>query len=192
MTASWSPGTHRRTSCAKSWASSLMVPLIGLRAKSPRYGSPALSNNTLSGITRPWTIPCSAAAISAPPTRLTSVATSALVSGPRSRRSARFPPGSRRIDQIGGARLAPVVVDRHDRRVPQRGHPMGAGLERAHELGAVGDLGADDPDGELALQPREPGRVHGAVATGAEPFAEAVPAQRLPGRRWRASAPGRG
>ena len=93
------------------------------------------------------------------------------------------PAGHPAHDQIGRARLPPVVVDRHDGGVVQRCHPVHGRLERAHELGTVGDLRADHPYREVALQPRQPGGVHRAVATGAEALAEPIPAQRQPGRR---------
>ena len=55
------------------------------------------SNITLSALTRPCTIPASAAATSAPPMRPTSVASASFVSGPRPNRSASVPPCIRRI-----------------------------------------------------------------------------------------------
>ena len=82
--------------------------------------------------------------------------------------------------QVGSARLPPVVVDRDDRRVAQRRHPMRAGLERPHELGAVGDLLPEDADREVALDPGQAGGEHGAVATRAQPLTQAVSAQRQP------------
>ena len=82
--------------------------------------------------------------------------------------------------EVSGARLPPVVMDRDDCRVAQRRHPMGAGLERPHELGAVGDLLPDDANREVALDPGQAGGEHGAVATRAEPLTEAIPAQRQP------------
>ena len=59
---------------------------------------------------------------------------------------------------------------------------MGAGLERPHELGAVGDLLPEDADREVALDAGQAGGEHGAVATGAEPLTEPVSAQRQPSR----------
>ena len=79
------------------------------------------------------------------------------------------------------ARLPPVVVDRDDRGMAQRGHAKGADLEGADELRAVGDLLADHPDRELAVDPGQAGGEHRAVAAGAEPLTQAVPAQRQPG-----------
>ena len=82
--------------------------------------------------------------------------------------------------QVGSARLPPVVMDRDDRRVAQRRHPMRAGLERPHETGAVGDLLPEDANREVALDPRQPGGEHGAVATRAQPLTQTVSAQRQP------------
>ena len=61
-------------------------------------------------------------------------------------------------DDVRRPRLAPVVMDRDDRRVAQRRHPMGGGLERAHELRAVGDLLADDADRRSRARPQAGGR----------------------------------
>ena len=141
-----------------------------------------MSNSTLSGITRPCTIP----RVGRRHQRPADATDQRRQRGVR-QRAAPQPVGQRAAvhpahDEVGGARLPPVVVDRDDRRVAQRRHPMGAGLERPHELGAVGDLLAEDADREVALDPRQAGGEHGAVATRAEPLTQAVPAQRQPGR----------
>ena len=87
------PGSAPR-STAKSCTSSPRVGSgsDGPSTKSARYGSPGRRTARSPGSTRPCTIPCSAAATSAPPMRLTTVAAAAFVSGPRSKRSASVPP----------------------------------------------------------------------------------------------------
>ena len=44
--------------------------------------------------------------------------------------------------QVGAARLAPEVVERHDVGVLEAGHELRLGLEAADERGVVGQLGA--------------------------------------------------
>ena len=129
------------------------------------------------------TSPASAAAISAAPIRRVSstqlvVAQPAAVEAVGERPAAEAP-----HHQVGATRLAPVVDDRHDRLVAQGSHPVGGGLEaRARSAGSSDHLRTDEPDHDLALDPREVGDAHGAVVARAEPLAEAVAAERRPGR----------
>ena len=81
-------------------------------------------------------------------------------------------------DQVRRSRLPPVVVDRDDRLVAQRRHPLGAGLERPHELRAIRDLLTHDADRKVTLDPRQPGGVNGPIAPGAEALAQPVAPQR--------------
>ena len=76
-----------------------------------------------------------------------------------------------------GAGLAPEVVDRHDRPVPDRRDPSRARLERAHEARFVGDCRRQHPHDEVAVDARHPGGEHRPVAPGAEASADPVPAQ---------------
>ena len=77
--------------------------------------------------------------------------------------------------------LAPVVLEGDDRGVAKRRHSVRRRLERAHELGIVGELLVEDADRQLAIDTREAGGEHGAVPTGAEALAQSVPPQRLAG-----------
>ncbi len=53
--------------------------------------------------------------------------------------------------QVGHARLAPVIVERHDVRMFQPGHQLGLGLKAADEVGVVGILGENDLYRHLSL-----------------------------------------
>jgi hypothetical protein len=52
--------------------------------------------------------------------------------------------------QVGGSGLAPVVVERDDVRVFERGDELGFGLEPADERGVIGELGLDHLDRHFA------------------------------------------
>ena len=77
--------------------------------------------------------------------------------------------------------LAPVVLQGHDRRVAERRHPVGRRLERAHELGVVGEVLVEDADRQFPVDTSETGGEHGAVPTGAEALTQSVSPQRLAG-----------
>ena len=57
-------------------------------------------------------------------------------------------------DQVGHARFAPVVVQRHDVRMLEPRDQLRFGLEAADEVGVIGVLRQDDLDGDFALDER--------------------------------------
>jgi hypothetical protein len=61
--------------------------------------------------------------------------------------------------------------------VPQRRHPTGIGFERPHEIRVVGQGLGHHPDGDVTVDPRQPGRVHGAIAPSAQPLTHPVTPQ---------------
>ncbi len=71
-------------------------------------------------------------------------------------------------DQVGTARLAPVVVEGDDLRVFQPGNGLGFGLEAADEGDVVGVAGGDDLDRHVAADGRLRGAEDNAVAAPAQ------------------------
>ncbi len=82
--------------------------------------------------------------------------------------------------EVGGAGLAPVVVERDDVRVFEPGDELGLGLEPADERRVVGELGRDHLDRHLAPDDRLVGAIDGAERAATELLAQLVAAHRQP------------
>ncbi|MFN8504759.1 MAG: hypothetical protein U0177_22860 [Kouleothrix sp.] len=81
--------------------------------------------------------------------------------------------------QEGAGGVAPVVVERDDVGMFEAGDELGLALEAADELGAVGVLGENDLDGDVAADLGLPGAEDEAVAAFAERRAQLVAFDRL-------------
>jgi len=79
-------------------------------------------------------------------------------------------------DQVGTARLAPVVVERHDLRVFQPGDGLRLGLEAADEGDVVGVAGGNDLDRHVAADGRLRGAENDAVTAPAQLLVDVVAA----------------
>ena len=82
--------------------------------------------------------------------------------------------------EVGGAGLAPVVVERDDVRVFEPGDELGLGLEPADERRVVGELRPDHLDRDFASDDRLVGAIDGAEGAPAELVAQLVAADRQP------------
>src|SRR5690606_31702820 len=67
--------------------------------------------------------------------------------------------------QVGTARVAPVVIQRHDVQVFEAGDEVGLRLEPADELRVVGEIRQDDLNRHLPPNRRLVGAVHSAKTT---------------------------
>ena len=82
-------------------------------------------------------------------------------------------------DQVGGIRLAPVVVERHDVRVLEPGDDLRLVLEPPDEVRVVGELGMDGLDRDLPPDLRLDRPVDDAERALADLIEQPIAAERL-------------
>ena len=169
-------------SCVSGIGSDSVSPLLGDTASEPlspvrarpksRSFAPERVSITLPGLRsrwtmlRPWAAP-RASAICAP-----SETTCASGSGPRSRRLASVSPSTSSITRksIGppGQLGPPHVEERADVGMAERGDRLRLALEPLAALRVTRELAREHLDRDVAREPRVPGAVHLAHASGAE------------------------
>jgi hypothetical protein len=176
------PNVSRASSANARTSSTIRVAPLPIE-KSVRYTLLSSSKSTFEGPRWPCATPrrWAAARAEAICSRIR-VARSCGSSLERSMSSLRGSASQEPGHHVGSARLAPVVVDRGDVGMFERGHGLRFGIEPSDECRIVRSVLVHDPDRDLATDVRLCRPIQDAERVLADAFEQPVPAERFPVR----------